>query len=194
MVLASGILLCIMEQSNLAPSHLDPLTGLWRAQPAIEALGRRIQTCAWSEPVSVAVIFADIFRLKDAASTYGHAPAEAAIIAVAGVLSSLAREGEIACRYGGDEFLLVMPAVTEPQARERAQALRAAVAQLRVICEGEPQEHLVLSVGVAHLAQLFRSTRKSSLRGAEALMRKADAELERDRERNHARFPRQSEA
>lgn len=133
---------------------------------------------------SISIIFADIFRLKSPHDKYGHAPIDDAIRDVGRVVKSLAREDDVTCRYGGDEFLLIMPDVTEQEAQQRAEQLRQAAAQVQIMYQGQPQEHIVLSVGVAHYPSIYRCKPNSKLHRAEALMQAADADLERDRERN----------
>ena len=161
---------------------------MFKARHAMEALGRLVEGNRFGQENEVAVIFADIFRLKTPHDNYGHQPIDDALVEVGNSIKAVAREGEIAARYGGDEFLLILPDVTESEARQRAEELRAEVEKIRVVFNGEPRENLRVSVGVAHLSSLYGARPPHSrLHGAEALMRNADADLECDRTRNAAR-------
>jgi diguanylate cyclase (GGDEF)-like protein len=166
----------------------DWLTGLLRRRHGMEELRRVVDEVGIVRGTSsVGVIFADIFRLKSPHDKYGHPPIDDAIRDVGHVVQSVVRKGDIACRYGGDEFLLIMPDVTEEEVRQRAEQLRQATAQVQIMSQGQPQERVALSVGVAHYPSIFNPSSRSKLQHAEALMRAADEDLERDRKRNAQR-------
>ena len=172
--------------SELNSSDVDALTGLFNARYAMNELRHIIHSSANS---SVAVIFADIFRLKAPHDNYGHQPVDNALCEVANALKSMTRSGEVACRYGSDEFLLIVPSATLDEVRQRAEELRQFCEKVRFICNGEAQENVVLSVGVACENPFFTpQLPHSKLNGAEALMRETEADLLRDRERNVQRL------
>lgn len=173
-------------------SDVDTLSGLLKPQRRMKKLRRLIDEVDLIRGTgSVGVIFADIYKLKSPHDRYGHAPIDDAIRDLGHVVQSLARENDIACRYGGDEFLLVMPGVTKEETQQKAEQLRQAAAQIRIIYEGQPQEQITLSVGFAHYPSIYYHKSNSKLHRAEALMQAADEDLARDRERNAQKPARQ---
>ena len=164
---------------------IDPLTGLFNARYAMNALRRAIDLRNYA----VAVIFADIFRLKTPHDNYGHQPIDNVLRAVGEAAKSVTRSDEIACRYGGDEFLIILPYVTKTEAKERAEELRAAAEKVSIIFDGEARERIVMSIGIACEPSFFNpSPLHSKLNGVEAIMREAEADLLRDRQRNVERL------
>lgn len=133
---------------------------------------------------SIGVIFADIYQLGLPHDKYGHAPIDNVLREVGHVVRSLANEGDMACRYGGDEFLLIIMDVTERETRQRAEELRQAAAKVQIIYEGESREHITLSIGVAHYDSRDRQRSNSRLHRADLLLQVADADLQNDRARN----------
>ena len=69
----------------------------------------------------------DLDHFKDFNDTFGHAAGDALLSAVANLMKTGMREEDIACRYGGEEFLLIMPGASLAATRERAENLRQAV-------------------------------------------------------------------
>jgi len=101
--------------------------------------------------VRQAVVMVDIDYFKWVNDHHGHAAGDALLSAFAGVLRNQCREGDLAVRWGGEEFLLCFGVADESQAMQRAEALRGAVAATRFdIGEGR-SESRTCSVGVACL-------------------------------------------
>ena len=129
---------------------------------------------------AVGVIFADIFRFKNLNCSFGHHAGDEMLLALVRAIKSRAHADEIACRYGGDEFLIIFPDASVSEVARRAEELREA-AEKNPITIGTQEITLRLSVGIAHSLSLSAD---SKLRGAEALMRDADAKLMVDCQRN----------
>jgi diguanylate cyclase (GGDEF)-like protein len=87
-------------------------------------------------------------RLKEANDTFGHAFGSAVLLHVAEVVSRAKREDDMAARWGGDEFALLMPGAEARSARERAEAIEGALrrAPLR---HGETVAPVSVTIGVA---------------------------------------------
>ncbi|HEU0203695.1 MAG TPA: ABC transporter substrate-binding protein, partial [Burkholderiaceae bacterium] len=103
----------------------DPLTGLYNRRYLDDALERELQRAQrQGYPVSVLVI--DIDRFKQMNDEYGHQAGDAVLTALANELHASVRAGDLACRWGGEEFVLVMPMMSIEAAAARAEALRAA--------------------------------------------------------------------
>ncbi len=105
----------------------DPLTGLFNRRYLEETLPHEFSRAARAGyPIGVVIIDIDHFkRLND---THGHAAGDSGLQALAELLRDHTRAGDIVCRYGGEEFLLILPGLGVNQALERAEAWRAAFA------------------------------------------------------------------
>ena len=162
----------------------DALTGLFNTRYAMDELRRVIIKESSVEYRAVGVVFADIFRFSQLNCSLGHHVGDKVLIAVANIVKSVTRAGEIACRYGDDEFLIILPDADLNEVARRAEELRAAVEKTPIVSERH-EIYIPLSIGVAHSLSLSAN---SKLRSAEAIMRDADAKLMIDRERNLERF------
>jgi diguanylate cyclase (GGDEF)-like protein len=161
----------------------DRMTGLYNRRYTMRKLSDIVDGMDFNfSQDAVGVVLADILDLKSPADSYGHAPTDEVIQEVARVLLQQARPGEMACRYGGDEFLLVVPHTTLQQMQERAEKLRLAANEIYIYLDGEPREKIRLSVGAAIWPpkNMF-NPRSTPLWGVEALMQAAELELQRCR-------------
>lgn len=103
-------------------SEHDPLTGLANARLFFARYRRAVEHARrFREPLSLLLI--DVDRLKAANDTFGHAFGSAVLLHVAEVISREKREDDMAARWGGDEFALLMPGAEARSARERAEAI-----------------------------------------------------------------------
>jgi diguanylate cyclase (GGDEF)-like protein len=91
----------------------------------------------------------DIDYFKHFNDEYGHDAGDAVLRAVAIVLKQSVREHDLAFRYGGEEFLLLMPGVDADAAAERAEDIRSQIAALRVRNDGRSLGMVMASLGVA---------------------------------------------
>ena len=131
----------------------DPLTGalLRRAlEPRLnQAYARVLQNGG-----AVSVILCDIDHFKKINDTFGHAVGDRALVAVAGVLKGSRRDGDLCCRYGGEEFLLLVDGIGGEDALAMAERLRRSVAELPFEVEGQ-RVPLTFSAGVASFPDLY---------------------------------------
>lgn len=109
----------------------DPLTQLHNRRFLKETLPRELAR-ARREDYSVALIFFDIDHFKRVNDTYGHAVGDDVLRSVSALLGENARESDILCRFGGEEFLMALSAMDEDQAFERADDIRRKVGLLTV--------------------------------------------------------------
>jgi diguanylate cyclase (GGDEF)-like protein len=117
------------------------------------------------------VLMLDVDHFKNFNDTHGHAAGDAVLQGVAAALRSSVRAEDIVCRYGGEEFTMILPDVTETIAIERAEAIRRIVADLRVPAGSAVFGNLSISIGVA----LYPQDGDSS----DLLLRRADQALYR---------------
>lgn len=140
----------IAENRLLKQATLDGLTGLNNRAHFHTLAGHtlaRIQRTG--EPV--ALMLCDIDHFKQVNDRYGHAMGDRVLVAVAGVLTRKLRESDVIARWGGEEFLALMPASPLASAMEVAERIRVAMEQIEMDCQGQPVP-LSMSFGVAHVA------------------------------------------
>ena len=129
----------------------DPLTGLFNRRWLTSMLPRQIQrshTC--SEPLSLVMI--DIDHFKQFNDNYGHVGGDRALCAAASSIRESVRPADMVVRYGGEEFLVILPDCTVDSACVLAERLRQAVSGARTHEVGEPTlPAITISLGVAQL-------------------------------------------
>lgn len=128
----------------------DPLTGLYNRRYLDECLVREVSRSErGGQPLSIVVLDADHFkRFND---TWGHDAGDEVLMSVAHLLMVQAREMDVACRLGGEEFLLLLPRTGHEEALGVAERIRVAAEQLKIRHEGRLLEPVTLSLGVATL-------------------------------------------
>lgn len=128
-------------------STRDALTGLYNRRYLDETLDRElILAVRHSHPVSV--IISDVDHFKAVNDRYGHSAGDEVLRVFSGLLKQHARGSDICCRYGGEEFLVVLPRMSQDIAIERAELLRSAFAAAPVPWDGT-QLTVTASFGVA---------------------------------------------
>ena len=125
----------------------DPLTGLYNRRFLDEMLPRTLsQAQRLHYPVTAAM--ADIDRFKELNDSYGHQAGDVFLKGVAAILQTSGRTGDIACRFGGEEFLLVFPGMQPEDASRRLGQVRDDVAK-QYVTLGQQKLAGTLSIGVA---------------------------------------------
>lgn len=125
----------------------DSLTGLYNRRYLDDALPRELQR-AQREKYPVAIVLADIDRFKRINDTYGHQAGDVVLQALANLLKEKVRGGDLPCRWGGEEFVLVLPRMPLDSALARADGLRQSFNALQLDLDGNVVQ-LTLSAGVA---------------------------------------------
>jgi diguanylate cyclase (GGDEF)-like protein len=126
----------------------DPLTRLFNRRFLEESLERELQL-AHRKKHGVAVLFLDIDHFKKFNDTFGHDAGDKVLQALADLFRAFFRSTDICCRYGGEEFAVILPESTSQDATARADALRSEVKNLRLQYKNETLGPLSLSAGVA---------------------------------------------
>lgn len=129
----------------------DPLTGLFNRRQIDTALPSALQRCR-DQGASLSVLLIDIDHFKGINDAHGHAAGDTVLQALAQLLLRHVRPQDLACRLGGEEFLLMLDGTPVAAATERAQELRQAFEALRVRCE-DGELSATLSCGVASFPQ-----------------------------------------
>ncbi len=142
----------------------DGLTGLHNRRHLERVLGPLAESAlAAGDPL--AAIMLDLDHFKTVNDTHGHAVGDEVLIAVARELARCVRAGDVLVRFGGEEFLILLPGTTADVAAVRAEECRRRVAGLALVASGVTL-HGTLSAGVAALRT-----------DADALLREADDAL-----------------
>jgi len=125
----------------------DPLTGLYNRRYMEIMLTHELQRAERSG-YQVSLIMMDIDHFKKLNDTYGHPAGDEVLRSLADLMKSQIRRADVACRYGGEEFLIILPESSIEIASERAELLRSTFAELQVEYEGQTMQGK-LSLGVA---------------------------------------------
>ena len=146
----------------------DPLTGLYNRRYLEEALDRDLRRAVRKgAPVGVLILDLDHFKLYN--DTHGHIAGDTLLRAFAGYLQESVRAEDIACRYGGEEFALILSDATLDRSLQRAEQIREGTATVSAELGGRRLEGVTVSIGVAALPDHGTSS--------ELLLRAADAAL-----------------
>jgi diguanylate cyclase (GGDEF)-like protein len=130
----------------------EALTGLFNRRYLDESLPREMNRAKRNkEPLSVLMF--DIDHFKKFNDTYGHEAGDLVLRKISEVILSSIRESDIACRYGGEEFVIILPGTPIDAAEERAEALRNEVSLLKLDHNGKNIGAVTISIGVAAFPQ-----------------------------------------
>jgi diguanylate cyclase (GGDEF)-like protein/PAS domain S-box-containing protein len=157
-----------LRESLRTQSIRDPLTGLFNRRYMEESLEREFRR-AERRGVPVGVIMLDLDRFTHFNNTFGHQAGDTLLQALGELLRTRVRAEDIACRYGGEEFVLIMPEASLDITAERAEKLRQEARELRVQQHGQSLGAVTVSLGVAAFPQHGPT--------AEAVIRAADLAL-----------------
>jgi diguanylate cyclase (GGDEF)-like protein len=136
-----------LQQQLHEQATRDPLTGLFNRRYLSETLERELARAGRAGlPLSVALL--DVDHFKHLNDTYGHRAGDLVLQALARLLQSNSRHEDIPCRYGGEEFVLVLVGAPLAAAAQRAEAWRQAFEASAVEYEGWSLRGTV-SLGVA---------------------------------------------
>lgn len=126
----------------------DPLTGLYNRRFAEEAIEREIgRAKRGSAPLSLVILDLDNFRAVN--DEHGHDGGDVALREAATLFAEGLRSSDIACRLGGDEFLLVFPDATVESAIHKSDDLRARLKKIQVFHRGRRLQPITFSAGAA---------------------------------------------
>lgn len=143
-------------------SFADALTGLYNRRYLEATLERELNRCA-REGKSIGIIFLDIDHFKQINDSFGHETGDKVLTAIGTYLKKNTRQSDIACRYGGEEFVLVFLDSCLEDTRKRAEKLRQGIRELELTREHPELRSISVSIGVSAFpehgttaAELFR--------------------------------------
>lgn len=130
----------------------DPLTGLFNRRHLTESLRRLIRQCERSK-TPLALVSIDVDHFKKFNDNHGHDAGDMVLRAVGSTLEQACDRDETACRFGGEEFMLLIPNVSQSNILKRAEDIRKAVSAISVRYGERNLPHITISVGIAMFPQ-----------------------------------------
>jgi diguanylate cyclase (GGDEF)-like protein/PAS domain S-box-containing protein len=152
----------------------DSLTGLFNRRYLEETLELELENTR-GPTAAVGVIMLDIDRLKQVNDTFGHEAGDSVLQTVGKWLHANIRTGDISCRYGGDEFVLILPEASLEATTSRAQRICEGIRETVFDYQGHSLGVMTVSVGVAAFPQHGR-TRDALLAAVDAALYRAKQE------------------
>jgi diguanylate cyclase (GGDEF)-like protein/PAS domain S-box-containing protein len=131
----------------------DPLTQLYNRRYFGE-VGESILNISKREKKPLSLIMLDIDFFKRVNDTYGHKIGDDVIVSIAHAMNSIGRKSDIACRFGGEEFLLLLPNTTIEGAYSMAQKLREHIKNTEITVDNRSSINVTVSVGIAELDRI----------------------------------------
>jgi diguanylate cyclase (GGDEF)-like protein len=157
-----------LRQKLEIQSIRDGMTGLFNRSFMEVALERELHRASRLAR-QIAVMMLDIDHFKQFNDAFGHEAGDVVLREVAECLRVQVRVEDIVCRYGGEEFVIILPEIATQAAMERAELLRQMVSNLSVRFHGQPLRQVTVSIGVAIYPDMADSP-ETLLRGADIAM------------------------
>jgi diguanylate cyclase (GGDEF)-like protein len=154
-------------------STRDPLTNLFNRRCMEESLDRELRRAERSHR-QLTLIMLDLDHFKRFNDTFGHDAGDAILRDVGKLLETNFRGEDIACRYGGDEFTVILPVGALDVAEQRAQELRKAIKDLEIPYLNPTLDRVTVSMGIARFPE-HGSTAETLLRSADRALYQAKA-------------------
>jgi diguanylate cyclase (GGDEF)-like protein/PAS domain S-box-containing protein len=152
----------------------DPLTGLYNRRYLGEMLERETRRAVRAEH-GLGILMLDLDHFKKFNDTYGHDAGDTVLRETASFLTKSVRAEDIVCRYGGEEFVVILPMADLSASQARAERIRSHIRELAVLHQGQSVGPVTVSVGVAELPN-HGTAPKELLEAADAALYRAKRE------------------
>lgn len=126
-------------------AHIDGLTGLWNRQHFDERLAEEVAACERNDR-SLTVVLCDLDNFKSLNDSYGHAAGDAVLQGFSRQLGQLIRRTDIACRYGGEEFAIILRDTDAASAMSLLERIRSELASM--VWPRHPERSVTASFGL----------------------------------------------
>lgn len=141
-----------LREALRTQSVRDVLTGLYNRRYLEEVLEREVRRAARAAQ-SLGVLMVDLDHFKTFNDTYGHDAGDAVLRETAASLSRGIRAEDFVCRFGGEEFVVILPTANLEAACARAERLRLKMKELTLMHQGRSMVMLTVSIGVAEFPE-----------------------------------------
>jgi diguanylate cyclase (GGDEF)-like protein/PAS domain S-box-containing protein len=130
----------------------DPLTGLYNRRFLEESLNRELARCK-RKGATFAVLMIDVDHFKRFNDTYGHDAGDEALCAISAALRESTREADVVCRFGGEEFLVLLPDTDLAGATALAKRIVECIRRMEITHNGKTLPSITASLGLAMYPQ-----------------------------------------
>ena len=137
-----------LQQTLRYQSVRDALTEWFNRRYMEESIAREFSRVL-RDGRELGIVMFDLDHFKRLNDTYGHAMGDAVLRQLGQVLLDHVRDEDIACRYGGEEFIVILPGANLAVSQVRAEELRSLVAGMTVQWDGQTVGNISVSLGVA---------------------------------------------
>ncbi len=137
-----------LREALRTQSVRDALTGLYNRRYLEEVLEREVRRAARAAQ-SLGLLMIDLDHFKNFNDTYGHDAGDAVLRETGASLTKGIRAEDLVCRFGGEEFVVILPTADLEAACARAERLRSKMKELTILHQGRSMGMLTISVGVA---------------------------------------------
>ena len=153
-------------------SHTDPITNLWNHRFFQEQLTKLIAE-AQKNKKPISLIILDIDNFKNLNDEQGHQSGDMILKEIGFILNDSCRDSDLACRYGGEEFSIILPHTNEEQGYAIAERIRSRIEKHPFnISPHKQQLHTTVSVGIASLTGWIE-TKEDLIKAADKAMYQA---------------------
>ncbi|HET8707692.1 MAG TPA: GGDEF domain-containing protein, partial [Pseudomonadales bacterium] len=139
-----------LQRQSERHANIDALTGLYNRR-WLDSFFARVAMRESHEPVMMSIVLVDVDHFKRFNDEYGHLAGDQVLRSVADALRESVRPQDFVVRYGGEEFMLLLPRTRVPDASRVAERVRKTIAQLAISLNGNPLPSVTISLGVAEL-------------------------------------------
>jgi diguanylate cyclase (GGDEF)-like protein len=166
--LRAGARVLALEERLRLQARCDSLTGLLTQRVFFQELDKE-----WSRAqrrrLSMSCLMLDVDFFKKVNDTYGHPAGDAVLEGVSRALTATCRASDVLCRYGGEEFAILLPETNEDEAMRCAERVRSAL-QAMTFRVGDRQIQVTASIGAASAAASVRDVKELIDRADQALL------------------------
>jgi len=163
-----------LREALRTQSIKDPLTGLYNRRYLTETLDREIRRAVRAEQ-ALGILMIDLDHFKKFNDTYGHDAGDTVLRETAAFLTKSIRIEDMVCRFGGEEFVIILPTADMNAAHSRAERIRSKIRELTVRHQGQSLGMITISVGVSALP-MHGTDPKKLLEAADAALYRAKRE------------------